>query len=353
MIEIDGSHGEGGGQILRTAVSLSALTMKPIRVADIRANRPEPGLKRQHLTGIELAAQLVNADTTGLVVGSTEIEFIPKERRGGQFSLDVGTAGSISLVLQTVLPPAVLSPEPVTFSLRGGTDVKWSPPVDYLTAVFAHALGKLGPSIDIRQKRRGHYPRGGGLVECVVDPVERLNPVDMVEFGRPIAISGISHCVRLPSHVAQRQASSAATLLKSKTGIAPDFAIESYRQEKDSHLGPGSGIVIWVDSDREMRLGADARGDRGTRAEDVGIAAAIRLLSHLATGKAVDAHLGDMIVPYLAVADGLSRIGVTEVTSHLATNIWTVRRILGTEIDLSGEIGQPGQLQIHGEGLSL
>ena len=136
MIEIDGSVGEGGGQILRTTVSLSALTMTPVRVTNIRAGRKQPGLRRQHMAGIELTGQLVSADVSGLEVGSGEVEFVPRERRSGMFSHDVGTAGSISLILQAVLPPAILAKEPVVFRLRGGTDVKWSPPIDFFTVSF-------------------------------------------------------------------------------------------------------------------------------------------------------------------------------------------------------------------------
>lgn len=353
MIEIDGSYGEGGGQILRTSVSLSALTMRPIRIVNIRANRPQPGLKRQHLTGIDLTGQLVDAEMRGLQVGSTEVEFIPQERRGGRFSLDVGTAGSLSLVLQAVLPPAVFSPNPVTLSLRGGTDVKWSPPVDYIKYVFGHMLRKLGPILDIKVKRRGHYPKGGGIVECDVTPVKSLKQIDLVEFGKLTSVTGISHCARLPAHVAERQADAAKGTIRNALGVEPDFIIETYSKDADPHLGPGSGIVIWGDSDTGARVGADSLGDRGVRAEHVGNKAAENLVRDLSTNRAVDSHLSDMIVPYMAVAEGESTIGVTQITSHLITNIWTVQQILGTKIELTGTAGEPGLVKIQGERLSL
>ncbi|MCJ7817515.1 MAG: RNA 3'-terminal phosphate cyclase, partial [Candidatus Thorarchaeota archaeon] len=170
MIEIDGSYGEGGGQILRTSIALAALTMKPVQISKIRAGRPKPGLKKQHLSGIKLTGELVDATIEGLEVGSTEISFTPNQRRSGSFSIDIGTAGSISLILQAVLPPAVLAPDPVTFLIQGGTDVKWSPPVDYLNNVFSPLLSRLGSIVEIEQKKRGHYPRGGGEVLCRVTP---------------------------------------------------------------------------------------------------------------------------------------------------------------------------------------
>lgn len=353
MIEIDGSYGEGGGQILRTSISLSALTLKPVRITGIRAERKNPGLRRQHLAGIELASWLVDAKVKGLEVGSTEVEFHPKERKGGAFSYDIGTAGSISLVLQAVLPPAILSPEPITFSIKGGTDVSWSPPLDYLREVFTPMLQKMGARIEIIQEQRGHYPRGGGLASISVTPVERIDAVDFVEFGNIIGVSGISHCVRLPEHIADRQAASAEAVLHSNGIKVTEIRRESYPKGKDSHLGPGSGIVLWAESDKGIRLGSDNLGARGKRAEVVGNEVAEKLVTVLTTGKAIDSHLCDMLVPYLALADGESKIGITEVTSHLITNIWVAERILGVKMDLEGDIGKTGMLSVNGIGLSL
>ncbi len=351
MIEIDGSYGEGGGQILRTSVSLSALTLKPVRVANIRANRPQPGLKKQHLGGVELTARLVNAKVDGLRIGSTEVIFQPQERYGGEFTLDVGTAGSISLLLQAALLPATLAPNPITFKLRGGTDVNWSPPIDYLREVFARVLSKLGPSIEIQQIRRGHYPRGGGEVLCRVIPVQHLNSIKSVDFGEVREISGISHCVRLPEHVATRQASLAIEVLHDKLGIKAAIHTESYPKSNDPHLSPGSGIVLWAISENSSVLGTDRLGEKRERAELVGTKAALQLVDEISTGKAIDSHLCDMLVPYLAVADGMSEIGVTKITSHLITNIWTIKKILGTRIEIEGDIGESGVVRVFGQGL--
>jgi RNA 3'-phosphate cyclase len=353
MIEIDGSYGEGGGQILRTAVSLSALTMKPIRVINIRAGRPKPGLKRQHIAGIEVAGKIVDAEIKGLEVGSTIVEFAPHDRRGGTISYDVGTAGSISLVLQAALPPAVLSPEPISFKLRGGTDVKWSPPIDYMHNVFAHTLEILGPKIEILQKKRGHYPRGGGEVTCDVTPVGSIKPLEEVESGSLETVKGVSHCVRLPSHIAERQAATAEEMILSHLKIKSDIVRESYRKDIDPHLGPGSGIVLWAESEQGVRVGANALGERGKSAERVGSDAVSQLVAEVSTGMAIDSHLCDMLIPYLAVASGSSKIGVTRITSHLTTNIWAVEYILGIRIEIQGKIDEPGTVLVEGVGLSL
>ncbi|MGY5874326.1 MAG: RNA 3'-terminal phosphate cyclase [Candidatus Thorarchaeota archaeon] len=353
MITIDGSYGEGGGQIIRTAVSLSALTMKPVRISKIRAGRSKPGLRNQHIAGIEVTGWLANASISGLEVGSTEIEFIPKERSGGEYSYDVGTAGSISLILQAVLPAAVLSPEPITLNLRGGTDVTWSPPVDYMREVFLPSLARLGLSVIITTKRRGHYPKGGGQVTCEIKPSSKIATMNQTEFGRLIGVQGVSHCVRLPSHVASRQADSAKSILDRSEINPVSISTESYPKGKDPHLGPGSGIVLWAESDNGMRIGADQLGKRGKRAEEVGADAAQQLVRELATKYAVDSHLGDMLVPYLAMAKGESEIGLTEVTSHLQTNLWVTKRILGVEMNLEGNLGQTGVLTVKGTELSL
>ncbi len=353
MIEINGSYGEGGGQILRTAISLAALTMKPIRISNIRAGRPTPGLKRQHIAGIEVTGRIVDADIRGLEVGSTSVEFAPRERCGGTISYDVGTAGSISLVLQATLPPAVLFPNSISFKLRGGTDVKWSPPVDYLYNVFAHALGMLGVKIGIAQKRRGHYPRGGGEVTCDVTPVDSIRPFECVQLGRLTSVGGISHCVRLPGHIAERQATAAEEMIHQHLEIDSKITCESYQKNNDPHLGPGSGIVVWAESEHGIRMGADVLGERGKSAESVGREVVSHLLTDFSTGMAIDSHLCDMLIPYLAVAAGTSKIGVTRVTSHLITNIWAVKQILGTRIELQGKIGEPGIVLVEGMGLSL
>jgi RNA 3'-phosphate cyclase len=352
MIEIDGSYGEGGGQILRTAVSLSALTMKPIRVINIRAGRPKPGLKRQHIAGIELTGLLVGATIRGLDIGSTTVEFVPRERQSGTFNYDVGTAGSISLVLQAVLPPAVLSSEPVVLHLRGGTDVKWSPPVDYITNVFVPTVERMGPSIKIDQKRRGHYPRGGGMVSCEVVPASEIRPEDFVTFGQLRSVKGISHCVRLPGHIANRQALSASDVIQDDLGVESDILRESYSKGDDPHLGPGSGIVVWAEDEHGIRLGSDMLGERGKSAESVGNSAGTHLVREVSSGMAVDSHLCDMLVPYLAIASGTSKIGVTDITSHLTTNIWAIEHVLGAQLELQKGPDRSGLLTVEGVGLS-
>ncbi len=283
VITIDGSYGEGGGQIIRTAVSLAALTMQPLRITNIRAKRPNPGLRKQHIAGIELAGRLVDARVRGLEVGSTEVEFEPRMKRSGSHTYDIGTAGSISLVLQAVLLAVVLAPEPVELKVIGGTDVAWSPPVDYLREVFCRALVRLGPVVDILQVRRGHYPRGGGEVICRVTPSEEIRSIDGIRFGVLSGVWGISHCVRLPAHIALRQANAAEETLRDAGVNQIHISVETYPKEEDKNRGPGSGIVLWAESNKGFRIGADVLGKKGTPAEVVGTNAASQLLKELET----------------------------------------------------------------------
>jgi RNA 3'-phosphate cyclase len=217
--------------------------------------------------------------------------------------------------------------------------------------VFVRILGRIGLTVSLVQERRGHYPAGGGKVSCTVSTNKRILPLELVDFGKLREIGGISHCVRLPAHVADRQAASAQEVLRNQHLDGIHITRESYPKNADPHLGPGSGIVLWAESESGMRLGSDSLGEKGKSAEKVGSDAAQALLHERASGKAVDSHLCDMLVPYLALAPGESRIGVTEITSHLMTNIWVVQQILGVKIDIQGKTGEPGILQIRGVAL--
>ena len=334
MITIDGSMGEGGGQILRTAIALSALTLQPIRVINIRAKRSNPGLRPQHITGIKAVAALCEAEVKGLRVGSREIEFIPRRRKAGVFRFDVGTAGSVSLVLQALLPVLAFAPEPCTLHITGGTDVSWSPPIDYVRYVLVPMLERMGFGVEVAVKRRGHYPKGGGYIVCRSEPVDTiLRPVNILERGKVKVIEGISHCVRLPSHVAIRQARAAQAFLSRQGFGKVEIKTEYYEPGKDPHLGPGSGIVLWAKCEKSI-LGADALGARGKPAEKVGEEAAAKLIEELATGRAIDRHLTDMLVPFMALASGKSAISSTKLTLHAETNIMLAEIMLGVKFNI-------------------
>ncbi|MFW9914986.1 MAG: RNA 3'-terminal phosphate cyclase [Candidatus Thorarchaeota archaeon] len=346
-IEISGDLMEGGGQILRTSVTLAAITGKKVRVKQIRANRPNPGLRRQHITGILAAASLTNSNVKGLQVGSQSFEYDPQQLEGGEFRYDVGTAGSVSLVIQTLIPIALWAEEPARVELTGGTDVKWSPPIDYLRFVYFPVLSKiLGAKIVLKLRQRGHYPKGGGKVVLEVFPLEKRDyRIDLKSAGSPSIIQGISHCVKLPPHVAQRQAQSASQYLRDRGLEVGNISIETYPRTADPHWGSGSGITLYSEMEKGSILGGDSIGERGKKAEIVGKKAAMNLLSAIESSAAVDRHLGDMLIPFMVLSPYSSIFSVSEVTSHLLTNIEIVKRFSEREFHVQGKLGEKGLVE--------
>lgn len=319
LVEIDGSMGEGGGQILRTAISLSAVTGKPVRIYNIRVKRENPGLRPQHLTAVKAISSICNARVKGAEVGSLTLEFYPGEVKGGSYFFDVGTAGSIPLVLQALLPVLAFSRGPITVRVRGGTDVPMAPTIDYIREVLRRLTLMLGFNFEVKVEVRGHYPKGGGIVTVSVDePPGSFKPRDFTERGGLVSLHVRSHAVRLPKHVAERQASSAASILRSRLKVEPNVDLEYYEAHKDPHLGPGSGITIWAIY-RGTVLGSDSLGAPGKRAEIVGEEAARRLVEDVETGASLDRHASDMIPVYLALAPGTSTIYGAKLTTHAYT----------------------------------
>jgi RNA 3'-terminal phosphate cyclase (ATP) len=337
MMEIDGSYGEGGGAIVRNAVALSALILKQISIKNIRANRPKSGLMPQHFNAVKAVAQLSGAKCDKLEIGSKEISFKPEFIKGGKFEVDIKTAGSITMVLQAFMIPAAFADSPVEITIKGGTDVIWSPPIDYLQNVTLKILESMGYTAELDIMRRGHYPRGGGIVKVKIKPVKSLNPLKLndLEIDR---IKGISHAAKLPEHVAVRQAESAEKLLKTN-GFEAEIEIE----HSDNTLGPGSGIVLW--SEGNSRVGGSAVGERGLRAEKVGEKAAKELIYHISKGAALDKYMGDQIIPYMAIA-GNSEVKTAELTLHAATNIYIAERLLGKKFDIKGNIGESAIISV-------
>lgn len=322
MIEIDGSFGEGGGQILRTAVALSCVTGKAVRIRNIRTNRPKPGLAAQHLKGIEAAKIISNAEVEGLRIGSTEIVFNPGSVRGGNFRVDIGTAGSVTLIFQTVLLPLLFADRDSTLTVTGGTDVAWAPPVDYFKNVTLRALREMGAECELEVLKRGYYPKGGGMVRLTVRPAEMKGVVyERIDE----IVRGVSHCQNLPGHVAERQASSARNFLEER-GIRAEI-----RTEVLKGLSTGSGIVLW-----SGYKGGSALGERGKRAEVVGQEAAESLYRELMSDAAFDAHLADQVMPFAAMARGRTEYTTSEVTMHQKSNAYVINTFLGKVVKFEG-----------------
>jgi len=327
MLEIDGSFGEGGGQIIRTAIALAAITGKEVEIKNIRANRPNPGLSAQHVHAVKAVERISGGSTEGLALRSSRLTFSPGTLKGFEGEIDIGTAGSITLLLQCLIPVALFADRETMVRITGGTDVKWSPPIDFYTNVFLKALHEMGCEVHLDLKRRGYYPKGAGLVNVHVAPTSRVKGI-VVERERGKLINGISHSRGLPTHVAERQARAARSIVKEK-GYDTQIKNDSMDAGK---LTTGSGITLW-----SGYKSGSALGERGKRAELVGEEAALTILKELKSASTVDVHLADQLIPYMALADGRSELKVRELTKHLETNMYVTKQFLDVEFLIEKE----------------
>ena len=323
MIHIDGSHGEGGGQILRSAVALSVLTKEPIEITNIRANRPNPGIKPQHYTAIKIIRQLCNAETDGLNIGSSRLIFSPGGIRSGEYRFDIGTAGSIVLVFQACLLSLVETKDVITIRLTGGTDVKWSPSWDYFSHVFLPLMQKMGVPARAKLIRRGYYPKGGGEAILTVQPCEAIRPL-LLDVQQDFSeVNGIVHLANLPEHVGKRMKHAAIKTLIQKNLNA------LLKVEKTTSFSAGTGITLWAQTDDTV-LGKTGLGERGVPAEKIGESVATALIQEIVSGATIDIHAFDQIIPYMALSDKKqSSCIVREISSHAQTNMWLVGQFFG------------------------
>jgi len=322
-MHIDGSYGEGGGQILRSAVALSVLTKEPIEITNIRANRPNPGIKPQHYTAIKIIRQLCNAETDGLNIGSSRLIFSPGEIKSGEYRFDIGTAGSIVLVFQACLLSLVETKDVITIRLTGGTDVKWSPSWDYFSHVFLPIIQKMGVSVRAKLIRRGYYPKGGGEAILTVQPCEAIRPL-LLDVQQDFSeVNGIVHLANIPEHVGKRMKHAAI-----KTLVQKNLKV-SLQVEKTTSFSAGTGITLWAQTDDAV-LGKTGLGERGVPAEKVGESVATALIQEIVSGATIDIHAFDQIIPYMALSDRKqSSCIVREISSHAQTNMWLVGQFFG------------------------
>ena len=315
FVEVDGSQGEGGGQILRTAVAFSVIQQRPVRITKIRAGREVPGLKRQHVSALEVLGRVFGGNLGGAAEGSSAVTFVPGRPRLRTLSVDMGTAASITLVLQAVVPAVALTGSRLSLELVGGTDVPWSPTFDYFSQIVREAFGLIGARFDVTVSRRGYYPRGGGRVTATIEPCESLLPLDLTARPTIPGVRLMSRCGMLPRHVAERQLSSASEVL-GRSGIRV-LGTDASEEQADS---PGSSLLAHFVGEGTF-LGSDAIGARGKPAEAVGREAAERFVATAKSGACLDSNLADMLLPLLSLAAKPSRVRIPEVTSHLKSGL--------------------------------
>lgn len=347
LLTLDGSHGEGGGQILRTALTLSLLTGRPFRVIKVRANRDKPGLRPQHLTAVNAAAELGGADVTGAAVGARELTFRPSAYEPRDLDIDIGTAGATALVLQTLhLPLALRCEGPVRVALSGGTFNTRAPSWPFLSTTWRAYLAALGAPIELTMPRAGFYPRGGGRLEARIEPAA-LRPLNLTRRGPLLRVTGTAGVSRLNPDIAARMRDRALRRLD-EAGLAADVAIDLVDWDAPS---PGAAVRLTAEYGGEPAAAPATfvgLGERGKPAEAVADEAVDELLAYAsADGGAVDPHSADQILIPLSLAAGSSEYTVSEVTEHLRTNARTVRAFLDRPIAVEEPgPGVPGRVAV-------
>jgi RNA 3'-phosphate cyclase len=317
-LKIDGSYGEGGGQILRTALALSVATQQPVEIYNIRANRKPPGLKPQHLGVVKILKKLSDAEVEGAYIGSTWLRFEPKRLRYASLEIDLKTAASIPLIIQALAILAPVIEKPLHIKLTGGTDVKHSPSIDYMKYVFREALEALGLKVGIQVLRRGFYPRGGGIVELRMEPG---SIVKHFEFKTPelrdskVGLIAVASKDLRSRNVASRIFNAALSVL-TRRNLVPSFT----RVEYTDTLSTGAVATVFLNAPRSF-IGIDRLGEKGLPSEKLGKELAQRFLEELKSGAAVDEHLADMLVPFGFFMNNL-RFRTSRLTQHLLTNLW-------------------------------
>jgi len=331
LLTLDGATGEGGGQILRTALTLALVTGTPFRIERIRANRPQPGLQRQHLASVEAAMRVSGARVGGAALGATAMSFEPGPLKPGNYSFSIATAGSATLVLQTILPALMLGSSPSRLALEGGTHNPWAPPYDFLAQAFLPLVQRMGPRLETRLQRWGFYPAGGGRFELDVDPVARLTPLTLLERGRLKACRVRGVAGGLPRSLAARAVEAAFGAL-GLTGAYVDV------REVPS-AGPGHALLVELIFDNVCEV-VSGFGQKGVKPEDMGAQAARQAREYLDADVPVGPHLADQLVLPLALCGSGSFLTMPP-TRHLTTNIEVVRCFL--DVDLRCEAKGSGR----------
>ncbi len=329
MIEIDGSQKSGSGTILRLSIALSAITKQPLHITNIRQNRPKPGLKPQHLEAVLTAGKLCNAKIQGATLGSRELWFTPQEISGGNVEAVIETAGSIPMLFLATLPICLFSQSSVRVHVaKGGTDTSHAPTINYLKNVLLPALKRMGVEAEISVQKYGYYPKGMGEATMTIKANKHLKPFQLETFGMLETIKGVSLCTYLAERqVAKRQAEAAKDCL-SQNGYNPEIQIVN---DQSNPIQKGSSIVLWAQTDTGVIVGADAIGELRKMAEAVGKEAAQKLLSELSAQPTVDVFLADMLIPYIALAQGKSAFVTRTFSEHLESNIWLMEKMLNVK----------------------
>ena len=341
--KIDGRYGEGGGQILRTSLALSAILRRPVEIHHIRSGRKRPGLRPQHLMAVKAIASITTAHLKGADPGSMDLSFAPRQIRPGNYSFDVGTAGSTTLVLQTMIPALLFTESESRVVVTGGTHVPWSPSFHYLKEVFAPALQDIGGTLDLEIERWGWYPKGGGNIVARISPVPGIRAFSYPSRGKTEGIYMLSAVSNLPISIAKRQRDQAIRRLH-------EHGLRVMKTDTVDAPSTGTGTSLFVRALFEKGIaGFSSLGKKGKPAEKVADEACAECLEFMASKATVDDHLADQLLLYMALAKGRSLIVTKRITTHLKTNVWVIEQFLPVTFEVDE---QTGRISVEGIGFS-
>lgn len=335
-IQIDGSQGEGGGQILRSALSLAIITKQAIHIKNIRAKRKTPGLMRQHLTAVNAAAAISGAEVNGAQVGSTELSFAPGNVQGGNYNFNIGTAGSCTLVLQTVLPALLMTEQESRVVITGGTHNTMSPPFHFLQRAFVPLLHKMGTQVELALNRFGFYPAGGGEITVTVKAGSQLMPLHLESRGKRISAYAESFFAGLPAHIPERE----LAVVKQRLDLGDG---QLFIREINRNQGPGNALLITLENEHVTEV-FTGFAERGVSAEAVAKGAVSAAQKYLSSNAAVDTHLADQLLLPMALAGGGS-FTATEWSRHAETNAEVIKQFL--PIKIHHDIEENGTISVR------
>ena len=335
MITIDGGAKSGSGTIVRNSVALASLLGKEIKIENIRARRDKPGLRAQHLKVIQACQEMCQGVVENAVVGSKEIIYVPRERfRGGEYRWDIGTAGSTTMLAQSLLSLACFASRASKFKLEGGLFQDFAPSAYHMKFVLLPLLERMGIQAKLDIIRPGYVPKGGGIIEIEVEPVKRLKPLDLTEQGKILAIKGIA----LSSHLKERNVSHRMAAECRRVLSSYGYKAEIEEIYDESSLQEGAALAIYAEMGSGSRIGSDRAGRPGRSSESIGRYVAQSFIEDSRSGAVVDRYIADQLIIYAGLAEGTTRYLIPRITEHVETNLWLIEEFLGARTKVSGNL---------------
>jgi len=335
MITIDGGAKSGSGTIVRYSVALASLLGKEIKIQNIRAKRDKPGLRAQHLKAIQACAEMCHGVVENAAVGSKEITYIPRKKfNGGEYHWDIGTAGSTTMFAQALLPLACFAEKPSKFRLQGGLFQDFAPSAYHMKFILLPLLKQMGIQAELEIIRPGYVPKGKGIIEIEVEPVEKLKPLNLIEQGKITSINGIA----LSSHLEEKKVSQRMAQECRKILSSQGYKVEIKEIYDKSSLQEGAALAIYADTSSGSVIGSDRAGRPGRRSESIGRYVAQNFMEDINTGAAVDRYIADQLIIYAGLAEGITRYSIPRITEHVETNLWLIEEFLGARTKISDNL---------------